>query len=160
MGSIGDYIVTKNKTGAFDYSDPSYKEIIDDTDLTIGHTRHTESFNDLIHNKVMTMITYDDEKEKPALGYRQCAIIAYGYTKAGNECIRIMEVFGDSRSARDGDGKIPDYRLLLTGRIRQLKPMVETQPWDYSILDSRVNLTGDKSMSPCIDHITKTDLGI
>ena len=160
LGSIGDYIVTKNKTGAFDYSDPSYKEIIDDTDLTIGHTRHTESFNDLIHNKVMTMITYDDEKEKPALGYRQCAIIAYGYTKAGNECIRIMEVFGDSRSARDGDGKIPDYRLLLTGRIRQLKPMVETQPWDYSILDSRVNLTGDKSMSPCIDHITKTDLGI
>lgn len=106
------------------------------------------------------MITYDDEKEKPALGYRQCAIIAYGYTKAGNECIRIMEVFGDSRSARDGSGKIPDYRLLLTGRIRELKPMVETEPWGYSILDSRVNLTGDKSMAPCLDHITKLDLGI
>lgn len=160
LKSIGDYIITTDKVGSFDFSDPSYKSIIDDVDMTISHTRHTSSFNELIHNRVMTMITYDDEKEKPALGYRQCAIIAYGYTKAGNECIRIMEVFGDSRSARDGDGKIPDYRLLLTGRIRELKPMVETEPWGYSILDSRVNLTGDKSMAPCLDHITKLDLGI
>ena len=108
----------------------------------------------------MTMLTYNDEKDKPALGFRQCAVIAHGYTTAGNECIRVMEVFGDSRSAKAGDGKIPDYRLLLTGRIMDLKPMTNTAPWDYSVLDSRVNLTGDKSMSPCIDHITRIDLGI
>lgn len=155
-----DCVVSDTPVGEFVYTDPSYEKIMDDEDVVVTRTRGTSSYSDLIHNRVMCMISYNDEKEKPALGYRQCAIIAYGYTKAGNECIRIMEVFGDSRSARDGEGKIPDYRLLLTGRIRQLKPMVETQPWDYSILDSRVNLTGDKSMSPCIDHITKTDLGI
>ena len=69
-----------------------------------------------------------------------------------------MEVFGDSRSARDGEGVIPDYRLLLTKRIKSLKPMIGTAPWGKDILDSRVSLVGDKSMSPCIDHITKEDL--
>ena len=69
-----------------------------------------------------------------------------------------MEVFGDSRSAREGDGVIPDYRLLLTKRIKSLKPMIGTAPWGWDVLDSRVNLTGDKSMSTCIDHITKEDL--
>lgn len=160
LKSIGKYIIGTDTIGPFDYSDPSYEKIIDDDDITISRTTHSMSISELIHNRVMCMLTYNDEKDKPALGFRQCAIIAHGYTKASNECIRVMEVFGDSRSARDGSGKIPDYRLLLTGRIRELKPMVETEPWDYSILDSRVNLTGDKSMSPCIDHITKTDLGI
>ena len=69
-----------------------------------------------------------------------------------------MEVFGDSRSARDGEGVIPDYRLLLTKRIKSLKPMIGTAPWSKDILDSRVSLVGDKSMSPCITHITKEDL--
>ena len=104
------------------------------------------------------MLTYDDEKPDPATGYRQCAIIAHGYTHAGNECIRIMEVFGDSRSAKDGTGMIPDYRLMLTKRIRSLKPMTGTAPWGWDILDSRVNLEGDKSMFPCSDHITREDL--
>ena len=160
LKSIGKYIIGTDTIGPFDYSDPSYEKIIDDDDITISRTTHSMSISELIHNRVMCMLTYNDEKDKPALGFRQCAVIAHGYTKASNECIRVMEVFGDSRSARDGSGKIPDYRLLLTSRIQSLKPMVETQPWDYSILDSRVNLTGDKSMSPCIDHITKTDLGI
>ena len=69
-----------------------------------------------------------------------------------------MEVFGDSRSAKDGTGMIPDYRLMLTKRIRSLKPMTGTAPWGWDILDSRVNLEGDKSMFPCSDHITREDL--
>ena len=158
LKSIGDYIIGKDKIGDFDYSDPSYKTILDDEDITISRTTHSMSISDLIHNKVMTMISYNDEKEKPALGFRQCAVIAHGYTKAGNECIRVMEVFGDSRSARDGEGVIPDYRLLLTKRIKSLKPMIGTNPWSRDILDSRVSLVGDKSMFPCIDHITKEDL--
>ena len=36
--------------------------------------------------------------------------------------------------------------------------MIGTAPWGWDVLDSRVNLTGDKSMFPCIDHITKEDL--
>lgn len=160
LKSIGKYIIGTDTIGPFDYSDPSYEKIIDDDDITISRTTHSMSISELIHNRVMCMLTYNDEKDKPALGFRQCAIIAHGYTKASNECIRVMEVFGDSRSVKEGNGVIPDYRLLLTSRIQSLKPMVETEPWGYSILDSRVNLTGDKSMTPCLDHITKLDLGI
>ena len=160
LSDIKNMVTGTGTTGIYDFTDPSYKKIVDDPDIVVTKTVHTTSFNDLIHNRVMTMLTYNDEKDKPALGFRQCAVIAHGYTTAGNECIRVMEVFGDSRSAKDGTGKIPDYRLLLTRRIMDLKPMTNTAPWDYSVLDSRVNLTGDKSMSPCIDHITRIDLGI
>ena len=158
LKDIDEYIISKEKIGSFDYSDPTYEKIMDDEDVVVTRTKGSTSYSDLIHNKVMTMISYNDEKEKPALGFRQCAVIAHGYTKAGNECIRVMEVFGDSRSAREGDGVIPDYRLLLTKRIKSLKPMIGTAPWGWDVLDSRVNLTGDKSMFPCIDHITKEDL--
>lgn len=153
-----DCVVSDTPIGEFIYTDPTYEEIMDDEDVIVTRTKGSTSYSDLIHNKVMTMISYNDEKEKPALGFRQCAVIAHGYTKAGNECIRVMEVFGDSRSAREGDGVIPDYRLLLTKRIKSLKPMIGTAPWGWDVLDSRVNLTGDKSMFPCIDHITKEDL--
>ena len=158
LKDIDEYIISKEKIGSFDYSDPSYEKIMDDEDVVVTRTKGSTSYSDLIHNKVMTMISYNDEKEKPALGFRQCAVIAHGYTKAGNECLRVMEVFGDSRSAREGDGVIPDYRLLLTKRIKSLKPMIGTAPWGWDVLDSRVSLVGDKSMFPCIDHITKEDL--
>ena len=153
-----DCVVSDTPIGEFIYTDPTYEEIMDDEDVVVTRTKGSTSYSDLIHNRVMTMISYNDEKEKPALGFRQCAVIAHGYTKAGNECLRVMEVFGDSRSAREGDGVIPDYRLLLTKRIKSLKPMIGTAPWGWDVLDSRVNLTGDKSMFPCIEHITKEDL--
>lgn len=153
-----DCVVSDTPIGEFIYTDPTYEKIMDDEDVVVTRTRGTSSYSDLIHNKVMTMISYNDEKEKPALGFRQCAVIAHGYTHTGAEAIRVMEVFGDSRSVREGDGVIPDYRLLLTKRIKSLKPMVGTAPWGWDVLDSRVNLEGDKSMFPCIDHITKEDL--
>lgn len=157
LGGI-DCVVSDTPVGEFVYTDPSYEEIIDDDDVVITRTRGTSSYSDLIHNRIMCMLTYNDEKDKPALGYRQCAVIAHGYTKAGNECLRVMEVFGDSRSVKEGEGVIPDYRLLLTRRIKALKPMVGTAPWGWDVLDARVNLTGDKSMAPCITHITEEDL--
>ena len=153
-----DCVVGKDSIGEFIYTDPSYEKIMDDEEIVVTRTKGTTSYSDLIHNKVLTMISYNDEKDKPALGFRQCAIIAHGYTHTGAEAIRVMEVFGDSRSAREGDGVIPDYRLLLTKRIKSLKPMINTKPWSKDILDSRVSLVGDKSMSPCITHITKEDL--
>ena len=153
-----DCVISDTPIGEFIYTDPSYEKIMDDEEIVVTRTKGSTSYSDLIHNRVMCMFVYNDEKDKPALGYRQCAIIAHGYTKAGNEAIRVMEVFGDSRSARDGEGVIPDYRLLLTKRIKSLKPMINTKPWGWDIIDSRINLEGDKSMSPCITHITKEDL--
>ena len=153
-----DCVVGKDSIGEFIYTDPSYEKIMDDDEIVVTRTKGTTTYSDLIHNRVITMLVYNDEKDKPALGFRQCAIIAHGYTHTGAEAIRVMEVFGDSRSAREGDGVIPDYRLLLTKRIKSLKPMINTKPWGWDIIDSRINLEGDKSMSPCITHITKEDL--
>ena len=153
-----DCVVGKDSIGEFIYTDPTYEKIMDDEDIVVTRTKGSTSYSDLIHNRVMCMISYNDEKDKPALGFRQCAVIAHGYTHTGAEAIRVMEVFGDSRSARDGEGVIPDYRLLLTKRIKSLKPMINTKPWSKDILDSRVSLVGDKSMFPCITHITKEDL--
>ena len=153
-----DCVVGKDSIGEFIYTDPSYEKIMDDEDIVVTRTKGSTSYSDLIHNRVMCMISYNDEKDKPALGFRQCAVIAHGYTHTGAEAIRVMEVFGDSRSAREGEGIIPDYRLLLTKRIKSLKPMINTKPWGWDIIDSRINLEGDKSMSPCITHITKEDL--
>lgn len=158
LSDIKDMVVGTGTTGEYDFTDPTYESIVDDDDIAISRTVHTPSFNELIHDRIMCMLSYNDEKDKPALGFRQCAVIAHGYTKAGNECLRVMEVFGDSRSVKEGDGKIPDYRLLLTRRIQSLKPMVGTAPWGWDVLDARVNLTGDKSMAPCITHITEEDL--
>lgn len=153
-----DCVVSDTPVGEFVYTDPSYEKIMDDDDVVVTRTRGTSSYSDLIHNRVMCMISYNDEKDKPALGFRQCAVIAHGYTHTGAEAIRVMEIFGDSRSVREGDGVIPDYRLLLTKRIKSLKPMIGTAPWGWDVLDSRVNLEGDKSMFPCITHITTEDL--
>lgn len=133
------------------------KAITDNDDITIQRNVNTMSYSELIHNRIPVMLTYDDDKPNPHTGYRQCAIIAYGYTKANNECIRIMETFGDSRSAAEGEGVIPDYRLMLVRRIKSFKPMQGVQSWSMDILDSRVNMNGDRSMRPCLDHIKLSD---
>ena len=145
---------TKTAIGEF----PSVpKSITDNDDITVQRTVNTASYSDLIHNRVPVMISYDDELPQPHTGYRQCAIIAYGYTKRQNECIRVMETFGDSRSAAEGTNYIPNYRLLLTRRCRSFKPMIGVQPWGQDILDSRCHYGGDDSMEPCVDAILESD---
>jgi hypothetical protein len=133
------------------------KSITDNDDITIQRTVNTGSYSDLIHNRVPVMISYDDEQPQPHTGYRQCAIIAYGYTKRNNECIRVMETYGDSRSAAEGTNYIPNYRLMLTRRCKAFKPMVGVQPWGRDILDSRCHYGGDNSMEPCVDAILESD---
>lgn len=133
------------------------KSITDNDDITIQRTVNTGSYSDLIHNRVPVMISYDDEQPQPHTGYRQCAIIAYGYTKRNNECIRVMETYGDSRSAADGTNYIPNYRLMLTRRCKAFKPMIGVQPWGRDILDSRCHYGGDNSMEPCVDAILESD---
>lgn len=154
INQIKSWEPTKNKIGTF----PEVpNEITDNDDVTIQRTVNTLSYSDLIHNRIPVMISYDDEKPKPHLGYRQCAIIAYGFTKRGNECLRVMETFGASRSASDGTNYIPNYRLMLTRRCKAFKPMFGTQPWSRDILDSRCHYGGDDSMTPCIDAILESD---
>lgn len=131
--------------------------ITSNDNITIQRTINTGTYSDLIHNRVPVMISYDDEQPNPHTGYRQCCLIAWGQTKKGNECIRVMELYGDSRSAAEGENYIPNYRLLLTRRCKAFKPMQGVQPWSIDVLDSRTNWNGDRSMEPCYDHIKTED---
>ena len=131
--------------------------ITSNDNITIQRTVNTGTYSDLIHNRVPVQISYDDEQPNPHTGYRQCCLIAWGQTKKGNECIRVMELYGDSRSAAEGENYIPNYRLLLTRRCKAFKPMQGVQPWSIDVLDSRTNWNGDRSMEPCYDHIKIED---
>ena len=145
---------TKTSIGTF----PEVPNSITSNDnITIQRNVNTGSYSDLIHSRATVMISYDDEQPQPHTGYRQCLVIAWGLTKKGNECIRVYESFGDSRSAAEGENYIPNYRLMLTRRCKAFKPMVGVAPYGRDMLDSRCNFDGDKSMEPCYDHIMLSD---
>lgn len=136
---------------------PLPKDIVDNDDITVQKTVVSNDIPSLLHNRVVTMLSYNDEQPQPHTAFRQVAIVAYGITKAGNTAIRCYEMFGDSRSAADGTGVIPDYRLFLIKRIQSLKPMIGTEPWGRDVLDSRYNWSDDKGLPDLFDHITEAD---
>lgn len=136
---------------------PLPDNIVDNENITVQKTIISDDIPSLLHNRVVSMLQYNDEQPQPHTGYRQICICAYGVTKAGNTAIRAYEMFGDSRSAADGTGVIPDYRLFLLKRITSLKPMIGTEPWGRDVLDSRYNWSGDKGLPDLFDHITEAD---
>lgn len=142
LSSMGDTIITKEDIGGFDYEDPTYKEIIDD-DITVSRSVVVsgDQFLDAIKNKQWVQISYDDSQPDPATGYRQCIVVAYGTTSAGNTAIRCYEQFGDTRTI------CPDYKIFLLKRIRSFKPMLNVEPWTDDILDGRYHSGGDKNLS-------------
>lgn len=128
-------------------------------DLTVSKTAIVAS-NDLqsiIENRVWVMIDYNDEEDNPHTGARQCMVLAWGLTKRGNECIRVYEKYGDSRSAAEGFGEIPDYRLMLTKRVLSLRVLDFMEPWTDEDLDWRYNWYGDDSMSEVFFHYEGED---
>lgn len=134
----------------FDYNAPSYNvvnEIIDEITVDKTHATASNDMESLIKDRKWVMINYNDELENPHTGARQCMVVAWGLTKLGNECLRIYERYGDSRSADEGYGFIPDYRLILTKRIINLRPIDYLEPWTEADLDSRYNWSGDRSMN-------------
>ena len=142
LSTMGETIVTKEPIGKFDYSDPTYKEIIDDDSVTVSRSVISgDRFLDAIKNKQWVQISYDDEQPDPATGYRQCIVVAYGTTSAGNVAIRCYEQFGDTRTI------CPDYKIFLLKRIRSFKPMLNVEPWTDDILDGRYHSGGDKNLS-------------
>lgn len=156
---IKEWLPIKEKPGEFPVLPPN---IIDDPNVAVQKTIITDDISSLLHNRVICQLSYNDDKPKPATGYRQICIVAHGMTKVkeGNEpheCIRAYELFGDSKSAKDGTGEIPDYRMFLTSRIVNLKPMFGTEPWGRDVLDSRYNWSGDRGMSTVFEHITEAD---
>lgn len=138
-----DCVVGKDSIGEFDYSHPTYEKIMDDEDIIISHSSVAtgDKFLDAIKNKQWVQISYDDSKPSPATGFRQCIVVAYGTTSAGNIGIRCYEQFGDTRTL------CPDYKIFLLKRIKSFKPMLNVEKWTDDILDGRYHSGGDKNLS-------------
>lgn len=154
LEDIKEFEPTKTATGTF----PALPEsIVEDDEITVQKTIVSDDIPSILHNRTMAIINYNDEKPNPHTNARQIAIVAYGLTKAGNLAIRAYERFGDSRSAAEGEGVIPDYRMFLVKRIQSIKPMTGTQPWGRDLLDSRYNWLGDKGLPTLYEHITESD---
>ena len=138
-----DCVVGKDSIGEFDYSDTSYKVIIDDEDIIVSHSSVAtgDKFLDAIKNKQWVQISYDDEEEPKHTGYRQCIVVAYGTTSRGNVGIRCYQQFGDTRTIS------PDYKIFLLKRLKAFKPMNNVEKWTDDILDGRYHSGADKNLS-------------
>lgn len=123
------------------------QEIVDTISVTETNVISSNDMAAIIGERRWVMINYNDAQPSPHTGARQCMVVAWGISKAGNECIRVYEKYGDSRS-----GGIADYRLLLTSRITSLRVLDYVEPWQLSDLDSRYNNTGDESMSVIFEY--------
>ena len=143
LKDIDEYIISKEKIGSFDYTDTTYKTIIDDDDIIISHSSVAtgDKFLDAIKNKQWVQIAYDDTEEPKHTGFRQCIVVAYGTTSAGNIGIRCYQQFGDTRTIS------PDYKIFLLKRLKAFKPMNNVAPWTDDILDGRYHSGGDKNLS-------------
>lgn len=120
--------VTDNPLVDFNYN-AQWKLLINDMNIIIDSVKSTSqegdnSLESIIENKPYTMISYFDETEDGATGYRTCCVSSWGYTTKGNECIRVYEYNGDTKSGFD-EGH---WRLLLTRRITDLKVVDYMKP--------------------------------
>ena len=158
LEDIKEFEPTKTATGTFPVLPES---IVEDDDITVQKTVVSNEIPSIMHNHILAELSYNDELPNPHTGYRQVAIVAEGVTKANNHCFRAYELFGDSRSAAEGELPLPSWRLFLTKRVKSLKAMVGTEPYTrewLASLEPKYNWTGDRSMgengSGCTDHIT------
>lgn len=120
--------VTDNPLVDFNYN-AQWKLLINDMNIIIDSTTNTNqqgnnSLESIIENKPYVMISYFDETEDGATGFRTCCVSSWGYTTKGNECIRVYEYNGDTKSGFD-EGH---WRLLLTRRITDLKVVDYMKP--------------------------------
>lgn len=120
--------VTDNPLVDFNYN-AQWKLLINDMNIIIDSVKSTSqegdnSLESIIENKPYTMISYFDETEDGATGFRTCCVSSWGYTTKGNECIRVYEYNGDTKSGFD-EGH---WRLLLTRRITDLKVVDYMKP--------------------------------
>lgn len=157
LDEIKKWVPLKDKPGTF----PALPDrIVDDPQITVQKTIISNEIPDIMHNHILAQLSYNDEQPNPHAGFRQVAIVAHGLTKAGNKCFRAYELFGDSRSAAEGEAEIPGWRLFLEDRVVSLKSMTGTQPYTKEWLGGlspKYNWQGDKSMEPCTDHLTEAD---
>ena len=136
---------------------PLPDNIVDNENITVQKTIISDDIPSIMHSHTFAQLAYNDEQEPKHTGFRQVAIVAEGVTKAGNHCFRAFELFGDSRTASEGEMPLPSWRLFLTKRVQSLKAMSGTAPFTREWLNGLMpnyNWNDDRSMEPCTDHIT------
>lgn len=123
--------VTDNPLVDFNYN-AQWKLLINDMNIIIDSVKSTSqegknSIDYIMDRNMYAMISYFDETEDGATGFRLCFLSSWGETTSkngGNEAIRIYEYNGDTKSGFD-EGR---WRLLLTRRIIDIKAVDYMKP--------------------------------
>lgn len=132
--------VTDNPLAKWNYN-AQWKLLTNDMNIIIDGTTITNqqdknSIDYIMDRNMYVMISYYDETDNPAMGYRTCFLSSWGYTTAkngGNECIRVYEYNGDTKSGFDKG----HWRILLISRIVDIKAVdymkpIQTAPEGYN----------------------------
>lgn len=98
---------------------PAINDIVAPPNIDLN-TFNYESLKFAIENKLFVMLSYSGTS---GTGSRQCAIMSWGDTIAGNECIRVSQDFGSSESGEMG------CKLLLTSDITSFHVLTFMRPW-------------------------------
>ena len=76
-------------------------------------------WEDIIMNKKIVLLKYDDESNEGCTTYRQCLVCEYGYTTAGNACLRAYQYTGATHT---GDiNPLASWRNFLIKRLIDIK---------------------------------------
>lgn len=97
-----------------------------------------------IDNHERIIINYHTKGEDKNTGARVIEVYAYGLTKAGNECIRAFQPFGDTTT------KVPSWKFFRLDRISAWKPtgQIFDRPADFFYKGlGDFNPNGDETMS-------------
>ena len=120
---IEDYIKSRKedyaKTVKVDPLIPAINDVVAPAGIDLN-TFNPDSLRFAIENKLYVMLTYSGTS---GTGSRQCAVMSWGDTIAGNECIRISQDFGSSESGEMG------CKLLLTSDIVSFHVLTFMRPW-------------------------------
>jgi hypothetical protein len=98
---------------------PAINDVVAPAGIDLN-TFNPDSLRFAIENKLYVMLTYSGTS---GTGSRQCAVMSWGDTIAGNECIRISQDFGSSESGEMG------CKLLLTSDIVSFHVLTFMRPW-------------------------------
>ena len=128
LKDVENITVTDNELVNYDFN-AKWKQLVEDETVVIRTTKPTaqkgkNGLDYIMDRNMYTMVSYHDNTDEPATGFRTCFVSSWGYTTAGNECIRVYEYSGDTKSGFE-DGR---WRLLLTRRIMDLKSVDYTEP--------------------------------
>ncbi len=128
LKDVENITVTDNELVNYDFN-AKWRELVEDDTVVIRTTKPTaqkgkNGLDYIMDRNMYAMISYHDNTDEPATGFRTCFVSSWGYTTAGNECIRVYEYSGDTKSGFE-EGR---WRLLLTRRIMDLKAVDYTEP--------------------------------